>query len=126
MGIMMGCAVLRCSNVTAHTVNVMPPDCVPIEVRLCEEHDAAIRAGQPWFYDDDERAVLMRKDLVTSGMQLIAKFTTFGEDRGTAGRNSMALHGEYEDGTPFKLLLSTQSLTWLRSMFEKFPDIGAR
>lgn len=73
----MDCHVLRCGNPSRSSFNVGSPGSGPIDVRLCEEHQAQIGQGARWLYPLDEQAseaqVLMGRDLPPRAVKVNAK-----------------------------------------------------
>lgn len=118
----MACAVLNCLNATAHTMNVMPPDRVRIDVRLCDEHDQAIKGGEHWLYDDEARSVVMGNDLERLGMKGFAKFVQTDEVLGMKD-GEVFLVMEMKDGSLDRRLWTHRALRELHQHLEMYPDL---
>lgn len=59
----MDCQVLRCGNPVRSSLNVGTPGGGPIDVGLCDEHQAQIDRGDRWLYQWEENHLLMGRDL---------------------------------------------------------------
>lgn len=78
------CMVLRCGNESAATrvVHSGDPDRLPIEFRVCREHDSLIAAGLPFRYNDEDHAVYVGKDIDAAGLRMLVDYLGWQDDAG--------------------------------------------
>lgn len=83
------CAVIRCSRPAAAVRIMSLPDTVLLEEVVCAEHNAAMDAGEPWYWNakDDRGVIYMGSDLQAEGVRILSDMGFSGSMDRASGIN---------------------------------------